>query len=113
MFIGCLPITSLRLSSFQCFYDQICLDEVKEALGLKNLSMISLDPSQLSQFAINTTLGPIIDNLLLEEWTNKINYTEYFNQCNLQQCTYSITKRNNPLVIFTTLLGLCKYFEIF
>ena len=112
MFIGCLPITSLRLSSLDCFYRQVCVDKVKGALGLRNLSIISLDPFQSSQYTTNTTLSHIIDNLMLEDWSNKINYTEYFNQCNLKQCTYSITQRNNPLLIFTTLLALCKYCEI-
>ena len=108
MFIGCLPITSLRLSTLQCFYDRNCLDIVKNALKLENLSITALDSTQSSQFLLNTTLDRIIDNLMLEEWSNSQNYTSYFNQCNSQQCSYSIVKRNSILLIFTVLLGLCK-----
>ena len=108
MFIGCLPITSLRLSSLRCFYDQICLDKVADALYLKNLSIISLDPSRINHYATNTTLNHLIDNLMLEEWENEINYTVYFNECAIKQCTYLVSKKENPLVIFTTLLSLCK-----
>jgi cytoplasmic iron level regulating protein YaaA (DUF328/UPF0246 family) len=108
MFIGCLPITSLLLSSLQCFYDDICLNDVKKAMNLQNLSIISLNSTQLRQFSMNTTLNKIINNLMLDEWIYNINHTEYFNQCNPQQCTYSIIERNNILVIFTTLLGFCK-----
>ena len=109
MFIGCLPLTSLRLSSLQCFYDQICLDKIKQAIKLQNISITSLNSTQSSHFSMNTTLDHIIDNLMLEQWTNNINYNEYFNECNLEKCSYSIIKQNNALVIFTTLLGLCKY----
>jgi len=45
-----------------------------------------------------TTLSQIIDNLMSENWTYEINYTDYFNVCNAI----------NVLAIFTTLLSLCK-----
>jgi hypothetical protein len=77
-------------------------------MNLQNLSIISLNSTQLRQFSMNTTLNNITDNLMLEEWTYNVNYSAYFDQCNPQQCTYSITERNNLLVVFTTLLGFCK-----
>ena len=109
MFIGCLPLTSLRFSSLTCFYDQLCLNQIKQAINLSNLSIIPLETTQSHGFSVNTSLSEIIDNLMLREWTNNIDYSEYFNQCQPVQCTYSIMKRNNILVIFTTLLGLCKF----
>ena len=108
MFIGCLPITSLRLSSLECFYNQTCLAQIQQAFNLHNMSINSLNPLQSSQYSVNTALNKIIDNLMLENWTYEINYTEYFKHCNLQKCTYSIMQRNNPLVVFTTLVSLCK-----
>lgn len=109
MFIGCLPITSLRLSTLECFYNQTCLNRTQVAFNLQNMSISSLNPLQQSQYSVNTTLNKIIDNLMLENWTYEISYAEYFNQCNIKECTYSIMERNNPLVIFTALLSLCKY----
>ena len=108
MFIGCLPITSLRLSSLECFYNETCLAQIQQAFNLQNMSINSLNPLQSSQYSVNTSLNKIIDNLMLENWTYAINYTEYFNQCNLQKCTYSIVQRNNPLVVFTTFASLCE-----
>jgi len=109
MFIGCLPITSLRLSTLECFYNQTCLNGIQQILDLQNISIInSLDPFASSQYSIETTLNDIIDHLMLEEWTYRINYTSYFNTCNLKKCTYSIMKTKNPLAIFMSLLGLCK-----
>ena len=108
MFIGCLPITSLRLSTLQCFYDQSCLDTVKNVLKLENLSITALNSTQSSRFFVNTTLDHIIDNLMLEERLNSQNYTSYLHQCNPQQCSYSVIKKNDVLLVVTTLLGLCK-----
>lgn len=108
MFIGCLPLTSLRFSSLECFYDQLCLDHIQQAMNLSNLSIMSLNANQSNGFAVNRSLDEIIDNLMLKKWTNNINYREYFHQCQPTQCTYSIIERNNLLVVFTTLLGLCK-----
>lgn len=109
MFIGCLPITSLRLSTLQCFYDQNCLDIVKNVLKLENLSVTALNSTQSSRFFVNATLDHIIDNFMLEEWLNSQNYSSYFHQCNPQQCSFSVVKRNDALLIITTLLGLCKF----
>ena len=111
MFVGCLPLTSLRLSTLECFYNQSCLDRVTQAINLQYIPLTALDPTQSNQFSINTTLNYIIDNLMLDDWTSNNNYSAYFNECNLNQCTYSIIKQNNPLVIFTTLLGLCEFDE--
>ena len=108
MCIGCLPITSLRLSTLECFYNQTCLNEIKETLNLQNMSLHSLDPFASSQYLINTTLNYIIDRFMLEKWANQINYTQYFDTCNLEKCTYSTMDTKNPLAICTNLLGLCK-----
>lgn len=108
MFIGCLPITSLRLSSLKCFYDQLCLNQMKEIIHLTNISIVSLYVSQSS----NKTLGEIIDNLMLKQWIHQINYTEYLNECQPIECTHLILQRNHFLVVFTTLLGLCKFQRI-
>lgn len=110
MFIGCLPITSLRLSTLECFHDRICFDKVNLALNTKNSSSIELlNHLSESHFRINTTLDKIIDELMLEEWIYSIDYNQYLEKCHVTQCTYSVTERNRFVIIFTTLLSLCKY----
>lgn len=108
MMIGCLPITSLRLSTLECFYNQTCLNQMKTILNIENITISALDSTQTSQFFPNTTLNHIIDHLMLEKWTNQTNFTKYFDQCNPQECTYSLIEQNSALSIFATLLGLCK-----
>jgi len=110
MMIGCLPLTSLRLSTLECFYDRICFQQILNTLNLSTttISIEILNSTQSSRFMPNTTLHIVLDNLMLEQWFNYINYTAYFHQCNPRECTYSINKRNNFLFVFSTLLGLCK-----
>ena len=108
MFIGCLPLTSLRLSTLECFYNDSCIDKVKQALTLQDIPVTALDSTRSSRFSVNATLDLIIDQLMLEDWINDTDYSHYFGQCDVKQCTYSMTVRNNALVIATTLLGLCK-----
>jgi len=110
MKIGCLPLTSLRLSTLECFYNQTCVDEVKASFHLQNLSITALNSSHSSQYSMNTSLDHIIDNLFLEQSTENIDYIAYFDECNPQQCTYTHINQNYPLLIFTTLLGLCKFY---
>ena len=108
MFIGCLPITSLRLSTLECFYNETCLNQIQQVLSLESLSMNVLDSFQSSRYSVKTTLNYIIDNLMLENWTFEINYTAYSNACNFEKCSYSMMIAKDPLSIFTNLLGLCK-----
>ena len=105
MFIGCLPLTSLRFSSLECFYDQLCLNKVQQAINLTSISIMPLNGNRSSA---NRNVSEIIDNLMLREWTSNISYREYFNECQPAQCIYSIIQRNSWLVVFTTVLGLCK-----
>ena len=113
MFIGCLPITSLLLSTLECFYNQTCLDKIKQALNIQNFSIDPLNSLESSQYSSKTTVNQIMNNLMLENCTYEINYTDYFNQCNLTKCYYSVMYKKNPLSTFMTLLGLCKYILCF
>ena len=110
MKIGCLPVTSLLLSTLECFYNQTCVNEVKGSFQLQNLSITALNSSYSSQYSMNTTLDYIINNLFIEQSSGNVNYSAYYEQCSPQQCTYSMVTSNSALSIFTTLLGLCKFF---
>ena len=68
-YFGCLIVESLRQSRFDCFFDQTCLDELKSHL-LSSLSMdlIPLNSSALNQFRTNSTVGQIVDKLMISEW---------------------------------------------
>ena len=112
MFIGCLPLSSLRHSSLSCFYNVTCLLQLETALEFdfvtigRNISALNI--TMASGFTPNTPLRNIIDSLMIEDWTFQVDYLSYFNQCNVASCTYTYVQRNNFLTIFTKVIGLCK-----
>ncbi|CAF1006039.1 unnamed protein product [Rotaria sordida] len=63
------------------------------------------DGFRLSKFK-NFSLGTLNNQLFVEIWTNKSNYTNYFQTCKPLECQYTLPDKNNPLFMLTTLLGL-------
>ncbi len=43
----------------------------------------------------NLSLYDHLNNLFVDEWSTKINYSEYFHNCNPSLCTYTATKKTN------------------
>lgn len=43
---------------------------------------------------------------MTEEWIINISHSQYFDQCQVSLCTYSVTSRFNLLYIITTLIAL-------
>lgn len=97
----------LRQSTLRCFYDQICLDELQRLLQVSDFVPL-LDSTVPTRYPPNTTtLGTMMDELFVESWNITSNYTVYFEICAPSECYYSYTRKNNLIVILTTLLGLC------
>ena len=44
---------------------------------------------------INVEVSDSLSNLFVNEWIIKINYSEYFNNCNPLECTYTINNKIN------------------
>ncbi|CAF1343282.1 unnamed protein product [Rotaria sp. Silwood1] len=59
-----------------------------------------------SRFNSSTLFSSMVEELMVENWTNLISYDSYFNQCAPQYCTYSVTQRGDILFLVTILLGL-------
>ncbi|UJR29415.1 hypothetical protein I4U23_010627 [Adineta vaga] len=87
---GCSAVFGLRVSTFECLYDQTSL----------NLS------ANIQHISNTTTIGSLIDNLFIETWSNISNYSSYFHECAPATCQYSYVKQNDFIYILTTLLGL-------
>ncbi|CAF1442866.1 unnamed protein product [Adineta steineri] len=108
--IGCTPSESFRASTLECFYNESCINLTKQYTinrrrmkytnHFKPLSIIN------SSYSINTTIAELVDNLFIEDWNIKINYTSYFEQCSPSLCSYNYIQRFNILHIVTTLIGL-------
>ncbi|CAF1633602.1 unnamed protein product, partial [Adineta steineri] len=102
--IGCTPSESFRASTLECFYDSSCINLIHQYTNYSN----SHEPLSImkSRFSINTKIAELIDNLFIEQWSNKTNYTSYFEQCLPSYCSYTSAQKFNLLNIITLLLSL-------
>ncbi|CAF3982889.1 unnamed protein product, partial [Adineta steineri] len=102
--IGCTPSESFRASTLECFYDRSCINLIYQYTNYSNfhhpLSIMK------SRFSTNTTIAELIDNLFIEQWSNKTNYTSYFQQCLPSYCSYTSVQKSTLLNIITLLLSL-------
>jgi hypothetical protein len=103
---GCIPRTSLSQSTFECLFDQICLNRIvffiQSFALVKPLNVINSS----SRYQMKTTIEEIFQNLMIESWHEKKDFTAYYRACAPQLCTYSYARRFSLVYMMTTLLGL-------
>ncbi|CAF3546539.1 unnamed protein product [Adineta steineri] len=102
--IGCTPSESFRASTLECFYDRSCINLIHQYTNYSNSH--DLLSTMKSRFSINTTIAELIDNLFIEQWSNKTNYISYFQQCLPSYCSYTSVQKFNLTYIITLLLSL-------
>ena len=106
-YTACFVSESLRISSLKCFYSQSCLAEVQARMeSTRNTSLTALKSSETSRFSPNTTIGAILDQLMVEQWNRSVIYEDYYAACQPSECRYTLTTKNDALYIVTTLIGL-------
>ena len=105
-FVGCLPIESLLQSTLECLFDSSCLNTIHTFIPSSNIAGVyALNASQ-TRFSPNTSIEILINQLFIEEWLMKGNYSNYYTECAPIHCIHTLSKRNSPLYIITELLGL-------
>ena len=107
LFRGCFIVEALRKSHLGCLFNQTCL----EALHLHMESDIPLpvgplDGSLLLHFHPNTLIGSVIDELMVDDWSEYQIYEEYYNSCRPIECTFTISGQDSIIGIITTVIGL-------
>ncbi|CAM4976743.1 unnamed protein product [Rotaria socialis] len=108
MFTGCIPMSSLLISTLECFYDDSdCLSQTDKTME-RNLSswVTHLDSHLPSQFLQNTTINVLLEHMFLEVWTINSSFERYFNACAVQSCLYMILENYAAIEIITILFGL-------
>lgn len=105
--IGCLPSSVLLQSTFECFYNQTCLDSLHSAL-FENMTISSLPVSinMSSHFPANTPISALFNELFIEGWLRQYDYEDFFRTCNVSKCTYTYIQRPDILYVVTTIIGL-------
>lgn len=103
-FLGCFTTDSLFQSTLECFYHQSCLDKIQPHIPNFNMTALTISPT--SQYKFNTTIGKIIQHLLVESWNTSVSFEKYYSACAPQRCTYSYDKQANFVFLLTTLVSL-------
>ena len=104
---GCFVLESLLKSSLSCFFDQSCLDLVQLFLQLDaKKSITALDPALTNWYSPTTTIGDIVDQLMVERWNWLAIHAAYYAACQPKECTYTSIDRNDAIYIATTVFGL-------
>ena len=104
---GCFIIQALRKSQLGCFYNQTCLEELEQHFqSTLPFTPTPLNASQLLHFNTNTTIGSIIDQLMVDQWNGSEIFAHYYHACSPKKCSYTIVTRDNLIGIVVTLVGL-------
>lgn len=98
---GCYVIEALWQTTFEAFYDS-------RRLGL-NLSFPTLNISEHpTRFGINATIGSVVNELMVEEFSKNFSYANYFAECAPSLCISSYTDRSrvfNGIMMLISLYG--------
>ncbi|CAF2906276.1 unnamed protein product [Rotaria sp. Silwood2] len=100
--VGCSIMDGLSQSTFECFYDDVCVNQLNRVLG-SSFTTFNLNATP---FSPTTSIGSILDDYYRISYAVSLNYSAYFQECAPSICQYHRAEPNNIVYIFTTLLGL-------
>jgi hypothetical protein len=105
---ACYPFDGLRLSTLECWFNETCISLIRAHLTPISVEQYipALKSSIEKRFTPSTLLGDIIDELMIEEWTNTTDYEAYYSSCRPLTCTYTYFHRLDWLYTVTTLIAL-------
>ncbi|CAF0983238.1 unnamed protein product [Didymodactylos carnosus] len=116
IYTGCYVLDSLLQSDLTCFYDQSCLNQLQSFINItlmKNygrstaINVTALKwLSSSSKYPPNMTIAEILSTLMVVHWNPEISYDDYYQQCNVTECTYTYQQQHNLLYMVTTIIGL-------
>jgi hypothetical protein len=107
MYTGCYVIETLLQSSLECFYDQTCFHNLTTYRSPSSpLNATVMNSSAPSQFSTTSTVGELLNNLMVEQWKWASTYADYFDECHPVECSYTFKTRNDVISIVTTLISL-------
>ncbi|CAF4413578.1 unnamed protein product, partial [Didymodactylos carnosus] len=109
-YTGCYVVEALLQSNLAYFYNQTSVTELQSYLDLGNNSekfnVIALDLSIPSNYAPTTTIGDLLNMLMIEDWNLQTSYESCFNVCQPLSCTYTYSGHNGLIYVVTTTFGL-------
>jgi hypothetical protein len=107
LLIGCYIDDATLGSTLECYYNQSCLNTIHSEFQLPpSFNASALDPSSPSQFNTNSSIGSLIAQMMVENWTNTSSHVVFYNKCQPSMCIYSYEGKNDLLIVITTVMGL-------
>ncbi len=105
LFVGCFAVRSVLQSSLECFYNKTCLNMIQTMIrSNRSIHITPLNQSQ-TRHAPNSSIELIFNELMLENWGEKIEFDHYYKGCAPLSCTYTTTKRNDLFYIITFVIA--------
>ncbi|CAF4237519.1 unnamed protein product, partial [Adineta steineri] len=110
-FGGCTPLDAVLASTFDCLYNQSCLEILVDYFPqLNSTDLAWTNPLSVSSLK-NQSLKNILPKLFVEEWSTNISYSKYFMQCAPVSCAYTETDQISLFYTISLFLsiygGLC------
>lgn len=108
MWSACYPLDGLRMSTLECWFNETCISLIRAHLIPVAVEQYipALEFNKQKRFTPSTSLGDIIEELMIEEWSNATNYEAYYMACRPLTCTYTYFHRLDWLYTVTTLISL-------
>jgi len=87
--------------------DQSCIDDLIAIMALPVvLNTTALDTTIQSQYKPDSTIGDIIDQLMVEQWIEESSHEMYYAQCNSATFSASYKNNNDFVVVFSITIGV-------
>ena len=100
--IGCTPTESFLSSTLECFYDSSCVNIIKEYTNYSSTLTSLSNQSSID----NITIGELVQNLFINQWSTTKTYSSYYQECAPLLCSYTYIQRINLIYIASFLFGL-------
>lgn len=101
--IGCTPSESFRASTLACFYNQSCLNLIRQYTNYSGEIAPLLNTG--NQFAVTMSIGNLLKELFVEDWNITRNYPSYFERCAPLMCSHTHAERFSFLHTIALLLS--------
>ncbi|CAF1263724.1 unnamed protein product, partial [Adineta steineri] len=87
-YTGCNVIEALLQSTLECFYNQICINELQKYLLPSPMYSSALKSLSSNQTLKTATTDNLLSNLMVERWNPNVSYEKYYAACSPEYCSY-------------------------
>ncbi|CAF3968433.1 unnamed protein product [Adineta steineri] len=105
-------VNSLLLTELQCFYNQSCVNIIRNIIADPFYPFNFTALSQTSRFPNNVTIDFLSKHLFTESWSQNPSYMGYFEQCQPHSCSYTTSQQRTFVLLMMTVIGLSSTVSI-